>query len=371
MPSPPVTSSTNAVEISSMSFVLQPHDHIDSWSRVIDAVLEQVDHQSDENTVFERMIRVLEIQYERRIDNTRQQVQQLHGTIAGIERHQRQLDQERSAVERTLHEHEQRLPVAQQLAVVRQHKRAQQRRRYDRMHWIPVVSSRCRKSYMHAMNKHAAAEHELANLRVAIDHTRRARQHIAQTLANLNAQSMDTRQQAAVLEQRLKALDSTIAALIERRRFWHAFELNQARLVRESARMLILSNVDNEIDDDDNNDEWTKKTFQMACFEYAECIRHGKEHLANPPGQYIEFECARCLKLVQQQTWPMWMGRHDLVCQHCYQAPAKSNSKKTKAQCNMNDNTPCIKQITVHVPWKQKLIRFFWHRLAKAIKRRI
>lgn len=352
-----------------MSFVLQPYDRIGSWSRVIDAVLEQVDHQTDENTVFENMIRVLEIHYERRIDGTRQQVQRLYGTIADIEQRQQQLNQEQSAVEQSLHEHEQQLPIVQQLAVVRQHKRSRHQRRYDRMHWIPIVSSRCRKSYMHAMNKHAAAEHELANLRIAIDHTRRARQHIAQTLANLNSQHKDARQHAAVLEQRLQALDSTMEALIERRRFWHAFELNQARLVRESARMLMLSNIDNEMDDDDSN-EWTKKTFQMACFEYAECIRHGKEHLNHPPGQHIEFECARCLQLVQQSTWPVWMGRHDLVCQHCYQTPAKSNCKKTKAQCNMND-PPCIKQITVHLPWKQRLIRFFWHRLAKAIKRRI
>ncbi|KAI9499265.1 hypothetical protein BDB00DRAFT_967610, partial [Zychaea mexicana] len=218
----------------------------------------------------------------------KQLLQRFENTIAQLEQQVNYLQQQKQTIERQMDRYEHDLPLIQQYALDRQTKRSKRQRQYNTLYWIPLVASRYKLKYMRARDKFAKAEHQVAQIRQAMETCHRTCRRIAQSLCHTRDQREQTCSHRNRTEKQLQHLDNTLLLLDEGRRFWYDFEKYQARIVIESAEYLIRWS--SPLSTPQQVDQWTK-TFKMACFEYDECLKHGEERWFTIQ---VEFDCAIC-----------------------------------------------------------------------------
>ncbi|ORY96569.1 hypothetical protein BCR43DRAFT_514950 [Syncephalastrum racemosum] len=263
---------------------------------MIQAVLFEADQQRQSIRDFVHIVRCLEEQYRRRVYASEQLIHQLEAHTAGLDQQHKRLEMDRAEAREAQGACEQELPHRQVLVQTLERKRKERQHLYDVWHWVPLLASRYYKQrYLHARNKHAEAEEAVARLREALEQHQDALRRVAHALRELLEERDQTARRCQTVRSDLNRLHQTLATLDQGHRFWQAFEKDQIRLVVDAARRVW--------EQEHPTYHWTK-TFQMACFEYAECLQYGRERWTSDRFQrFVEFDCTNCHR-VCRDTWP-------------------------------------------------------------------
>lgn len=295
----------------------------------------RVHMQRQEIRSFCMTVQSVQEQYHRLIYASRQLLERLDATLDTIARHIDILENRRYKSDTLLRNYEHSLPSMQNTALERHRKRQWRQSQYQKLHWLPVLSTCYKVKYLRARDKHAEAEHQVAELRNAIDSSRQMCYQISQSVDQAYQERDQTYVYRNQVKDKLAQCERILGVLLEAVRFWSQFDKHQAQVVLEAAQYLC----DNQIEHG-----WTV-TFKMACFEYEQCIAYGKEHHTQID---IPYECISC-----KETRIGWPNK-DLICQTCTMqektlvpttAKASSSSPPPPYSKHASDAKPAVKQL--------------------------
>ena len=319
----------------------EQHQQHQEGVRMFRAFQDQVSFQCQQNKLFCQTVDALQEQYGRRMYAAKQLLQRFETTLLQLDQEIQHLEAQKENIQQQMQRYEQDLPLIQRYAHERQIKRSKRQRQYDTLYWIPFISSQYKLKYMRARDKFSRAEHQVAQIRQAMDSCHRACRRIATTLCHTRDQHEQSSLHRSQIEKQWQQLDTTLRLLDEGRRFWYDFEKYQAHIVIESVnhltRALTFSNQQKKEENQDT-EQWAK-TFKMACFEYDECLKHGQERWYTIQ---VEFDCSICNNV--RWEWPCLDKVHGLLCHTCQQSIIETQQN---LECTHNHGNTRIRSSTV------------------------